>query len=146
MTFLLKKLREKVRTVLEATSYARNTNTLGESCFAQLFYPALCLGLASFRFRFLVRARFPSDVISLALLRLYCSFVYILTVGQFLFVTISQPDFNSRFVYIYLLVYLFPNKGNAVRLVIVCGAIIEIGHLLDLIFQSSSTCVLRVKG
>ena len=129
---------------MEATSYARNTNTLGESSFAQLFYPALCL--ASFRFRFLVRARFPSDVISLALLRLCCSFVYILAVGQFLFVTISQPDFNSRFVYIYLLVYLFPNKGNAVRLVIVCGAIIEIGHLLDLIFQSSSTCVLRVKG
>ena len=94
----LKKLREKVRTVLEATSYARNTNTLGESCFAQLFYLALCLVLASFRFRFLVRARFPSDVISLALLRLCCSFVYILTLGQFLFVTISQPDFDSRFV------------------------------------------------
>ena len=57
-----------------------------------------------------------------------------------------QPDFDSRFVYIYLLVYLFPIKGKAVRLVIVCGAIIEVGHLLDLIFQSSSTCVLRVKG
>lgn len=97
----LKKLREKVCTVLEATSNARNTNTLGESCFAQLFYPALCLVLASFRFHFLVRARFPSDVISLALLRLCCAFVYILTLSQFLFVTYNQILTQDLFTYIF---------------------------------------------